>query len=183
MVASVAIKAPATITAPPGWTLIRNDLVGAMQMSSYWRAAGGAEPATYTWRFSVATQIVGGIVGAGGANVNAPIDVHNGAGAMSPNLDPVPITAPTVTSCAGCANALLVAAFSAGTNSAGAAFAPAGGMVEQWDVTTPAVIAGAMDTQALLAGGTVTGAKIAMHTHGVAIIREGLGHQVVVKQQ
>lgn len=55
----------ATITAPAGWNLIQHNTQGATsstaQQSTYWRLAGGAEGANYTWTLS-ATGISNGCI-------------------------------------------------------------------------------------------------------------------------
>ena len=56
MIAAIAVRPETdTITAPAGWTLLnRYDNTNANQnsLAIYYKVAGGAEPANYTWSFS-----------------------------------------------------------------------------------------------------------------------------------
>lgn len=89
MIASIAVR-PSTIavTPPAGWTLIRQvpqPNANSSVLSTYYRVAGAAEPASYTWTFGggAHTGAVGGIAGFSGVDTTTPIDDENGVATAS----------------------------------------------------------------------------------------------------
>ncbi len=84
MVASIAVQ-PSTIviTAPAGWTLVRNNTQAAgssSRMATYYRVATAGEPASYLWTFSGAasTGATGGIISFSGVDTSSVLDVEGG---------------------------------------------------------------------------------------------------------
>lgn len=81
-------------TAPSGWTLIRRDFVsGGYKLTSwvYYKIAGSAEPATYSW--NIASQWAAGAMGAWRGTSSQPIDGSAGAtgtgkGVAAPSVTP-----------------------------------------------------------------------------------------------
>ncbi len=81
-------------TPPSGWSLIRHDSVyGGYKLTSwiYYKVAGSAEPATYSW--NIAPQWAAGGMGAWRGTSNQPIDSSSGAtstgkGLAAPSLTP-----------------------------------------------------------------------------------------------
>src|SRR4029078_12698574 len=99
MLAQVNTKASGggfpTITAPAGWTLIRNDQSGTTyQQSLYQRVAGASEPASYTWTLRPAAVASGGVLSFSGVDTPNPVDASNGAASSS---NGTAVQAPSVT--------------------------------------------------------------------------------------
>src|SRR5258708_29101404 len=83
MIASIGFSpSTLTITTPPaGWTLVRrvdNANATANSLAVYRLTAGASEPANYTWTFSAAGYLAGGILTFQGVDTTTPIDVENG---------------------------------------------------------------------------------------------------------
>lgn len=83
MIASIGFSPNTlTITTPPaGWMLVRrvdNTNANANSLAVYRLTAGAAEPASYTWTFSAAGYLAGGILTFSGVDTTTPIDVENG---------------------------------------------------------------------------------------------------------
>ncbi|HZP48857.1 MAG TPA: C25 family cysteine peptidase [Vicinamibacterales bacterium] len=82
MLAAIGINANTpTVTAPGGWTLVRqtnNTNNTANALAIYRRVATTAEPASYTWTISANTGVSGGIMSFSGVDLQNPIDVENG---------------------------------------------------------------------------------------------------------
>jgi len=93
LLAAISVRDAPTITAPAGWTLVRNDAApGELRTAVYARAVSGGEAAGYTWTFSASERAAGMIVayrgvsavGASGANVNA----GGSASIVAPSVTP-----------------------------------------------------------------------------------------------
>jgi hypothetical protein len=85
-----------TYTPPAGWTLVRRvDLGDDGSLLTFYRFAGAAEPASYTWQSSDKVSGVGWIVSYSGVSKTAPIDVE--AGSTSNNNGPLFTTATVTT--------------------------------------------------------------------------------------
>ena len=113
LLASLTLRGSAiTITPPAGWTQVRSDANGStVNQTVYVKVAGGSEPASYAFTFSVpVAAAVGGIVGYSGVDTTTPIDVHGGQTNASSNS----VTAPSVTTTV--ANTNLVAFFGTGND-------------------------------------------------------------------
>lgn len=83
MLATIAVR-PSTvaINAPPGWTAqprIDQPAGNSSGQQLFYRVAGAAEPASYTWTFSAgSTGAAGGIVSYSGVDTVAPFDAFAG---------------------------------------------------------------------------------------------------------
>jgi hypothetical protein len=135
MIAQVVTQGSIRVSrAPEGWTLIRGDYNGSHSNSYvYWRRAGSAEPAGYSWSLSGSTRIAGGI--AAYRNVAAsgdPIDAHGG----QHNAASIHIVAPSITTTNE--GAYLVGLFSAASEARETTltFSPPGGMLERYDLSS-----------------------------------------------
>ncbi|MFP5346714.1 MAG: hypothetical protein ACLGIA_06785 [Actinomycetes bacterium] len=97
MVAGLTVRGTPTVTAPSGWTLVRNDVNGtAIRQAVYVRVAGASEPTSYTWGLSQSKAAVGQILGYAGVSTSNPVDV-SGAQVRSSSTN---ITSPSVTTTA-----------------------------------------------------------------------------------
>lgn len=155
LLAAVIVHGTPTITPPTGWTLIRSDVNGTdLKQAVYWHLAGGSEPSTYTFSFSVpVSATVAGIAAYSGVNTTTPIDVSAGQA----NASSSSITAPSVTTTV--ANTMIVGIFGLDND---ATFTPPSGMTERWDVDVQGTSDGgseAADVAKATAG--ATGTKVA----------------------
>ncbi len=75
LIAVIAIEDDVTVTAPGGWTLIRqDDHTGAvMDLYTWWRRAA-SEPADYTWTFASAWRVGGMLAYSGAITTGDPQD-------------------------------------------------------------------------------------------------------------
>jgi hypothetical protein len=148
LVAQVTARHTAAPTAPAGWQLVANQAAGsgasAVIQSIFWKAAGGAEPASYTWTWSTSIRASGGILAYSGVDATNPIDAASG-GSGSSNLP----MAPSVTTTAN--DAVLVAFFGMNPTVATTFTEPAG-MTERYDVQGTGVASESADGPQLLAG-------------------------------
>ena len=131
LLASVDVRGKPTITAGAGWQLVRDDVnASSMRKATYWRVAGSAEPASYSFTFSgTSANAVGSIASYFGVSGTNPID----ASAGQINASSASITAPSVTTVTP--NALVVGLF--GTARPADVTAPAG-TTERSEVKTAA---------------------------------------------
>ncbi|MGY0236738.1 PQQ-dependent sugar dehydrogenase [Longispora urticae] len=129
MVASVVVNADdAPLTAPPGWTEVRQGTVpGALRHAVYVRVAGAAEPAGYTWTATQVRRLAAGISSYRGVAPGGPVDV---SGLTVDTSADTAVEAPSVTTTV--AGALLI--HLVGINAEGGV-APAG--TERYDVSSP----------------------------------------------
>lgn len=155
LLAAVAARGKASITAPGGWSLVRMETSGSvLRQAIYVHLAGASEPASYTFNFQSPQSAVGGILAYAGVDPSSPIDVAGG----QVNASSTSITAPTVTTTG--ANRMLVS-FSAIASLP--SLAPPTGMAERYEETVPAtntnkVTADASDQLIETAG--ATGARV-----------------------
>ncbi len=137
MVASIAVR-PSTIsiTAPAGWTLRDETLQTAgnsSRMATYYRVAGGSEPASYTWTLSAGnTGVSGGIATFSGVDNATPVDVSSATATPSSLTH----TAASVTTTL--ASTMLVGSFEFTSSPSPGNWNPAGGegMTEAVDITS-----------------------------------------------
>ena len=131
MVAAVGIRGVPTVTAPAGWTLIRQDAAGTYTTQAlYYRVVTATEPVNYLWSFSASVPAAGGITAYTGVNTAAPVNASGGTGQ---NTNTTSIVAPSVTTTV--AGARVVGFFSiGGTNS----ITPPAGMTEQGEASSTA---------------------------------------------
>ena len=120
--------ASTTIAAPEGWNLIRRTDNGIkVGLSTYWKLAGGSEPASYTWGISPQRKAVGGIVHYSGVLAINPIDITSDATGHSSTA-----SAPTITT--SVTNEQVVAVFALNDNRT-LGISP--GMTEKFTVSNP----------------------------------------------
>jgi hypothetical protein len=83
MIASISVQpSSAAVTAPAGWTLVRqinNATAPTGSLYVYSRVAGASEPGSYTWTITSLAYAAGGIQSFSGVDTASPIDVENGA--------------------------------------------------------------------------------------------------------
>ncbi len=143
MLAGIGVSADSpTITAPAGWTLVRqtnqtNTTRNALAV--FQRIATASEPATYTWTFSASAGAAGGIAAFSGADVQDPIDVELGQTNNNSTSQP----APSVTTTA--ANEMVVTFH---TMASAATWTPPAGMTEAIDVASGGLGAAGQSLQA-----------------------------------
>ncbi len=132
LLATVDVRGKPAITAPGGWTLVRQDTSGtALRKATYWRLATASEPASYTWQFSLARAAVGTILAYDGVSATDPIQASSG----QPNAGSTSITAPSLTTTTP--DAVVVGLFGIGGNTA---IAPPSGMTERSEVRSPTAV-------------------------------------------
>jgi len=70
-----------TVTPPSGWTQITNNVHSSNQfrLLSYYKIAGGSEPADYTWSWTNGREATGLIMRISGFNATTPIQTSNSA--------------------------------------------------------------------------------------------------------
>lgn len=104
MVATVTAKETGAVTAPSGWTAIKNLTQGtALRQVTYYKVATASEAASYSWSLGTSRAASGGIVDYSGVNQTVPIAATASGSGESGNA-----TAPSVTTSA--ANDLVLAA-------------------------------------------------------------------------
>jgi hypothetical protein len=130
MVASIVANEIASFTAPPGWTLIRNDaVVEVLRQAVYVKIAGSSEPTSYVWTLPDWRRVAGGITTYAGVDTAHPVDTH---GASTEAGDDTAVTAPSITPSVPDTRLVHFAAVRAeGT------LRPPAGMTERWEKTSP----------------------------------------------
>jgi hypothetical protein len=94
MIAAVSSRGNPTISAPAGWTLVNTTTNSTtMRQAVYWHAAGGAEPASYTFTLSQAKAAVVQVNAYSGVSTSAPVRSFAGQS----NASSTTLTAPAVT--------------------------------------------------------------------------------------
>jgi hypothetical protein len=132
LLATVDFRGKPSISAPPGWTLVRWDVNGsALQKATYWKYAGSSEPASYTWDFSARPPAVASMLAFSGVAGSDPIQASGGS--VNDRSDTV--TAPSVTTTAE--GALLVGLFGVPRESS---IGNPPGMTELTEVSSPASV-------------------------------------------
>lgn len=83
-----------TMTAPAGWTLLRQDMHASTEVVSrvYYKVATSAEPSGYTFDIGQSVQVMGHIVAYSGVSTTTPVDGSNWASGWSSTA-----TTPSVT--------------------------------------------------------------------------------------
>jgi hypothetical protein len=130
MLAAVTLRGSATITAPPGWTLVRRDDANYVLQAVYVGVAGAGDPSSWTWGFSGSVPAAGGILDYAGVNTSAPVDVHGGQVTTGATTT---ITAPSITTTT--AGDEIIGLFGIG---GGNAISPPAGMVERAEAVSSA---------------------------------------------
>lgn len=125
-----ASLAAETFTAPSGWTLIRSTRGGGAtppNLHSYYKAAGGSEPASYTWTGGDNVAHVATIIRLIAVDTSTPINAEGSA--TSSSTDPV---SPSITTTA--ANCFMLTVCSQ-ANLLSQTYTPPEGYVERADQT------------------------------------------------
>jgi len=135
MIAGIALETGSSgASSLAGWTLLRSSLgTNNLRLDMFYKVAGGAEPASYTFSLPTTEYASGGIISFAGSNVT-PIDVI-GAAATS-------WAAPSITT--GVINTTVVGCWANIRNSS----TPPAGMTEQFDNTSVSQEAIACSTEA-----------------------------------
>jgi hypothetical protein len=85
LIASVdaRLSSAASITPPPGWSLIRRDSNApgylSLTQALYYKVAGSSEPASYRWSFGSQASATGAVLDLEGTDPTSPVDAHSGA--------------------------------------------------------------------------------------------------------
>jgi hypothetical protein len=116
--------------APAGWSTIAT-VTGSTnpRVYGYYRVAGSAEPATYTWTLTSSVKNAGGIARYSGVDPAQPLD---GAPTMAAAASGTSATLPGVTTSAP--NAMLVGCVGINSTSTGALISSPAGMTQAWDI-------------------------------------------------
>jgi hypothetical protein len=127
MVATVTAKETGTVTAPSGWTAIKNLTQGtALRQVTYYKVATASEPTSYSWSLGTSRAASGGIADYRGVNPTVPVDATASAVGESGNGN-----APSVTTSAANDLVLAVASFAATTT-----VTPDASTTERFDVSS-----------------------------------------------
>jgi hypothetical protein len=134
-----------SVTAPPGWTLVRRiDNDNTVGLAIYRKIAAN-EGASYTWTLSLSESVSGGIQAYAGVDTTTPIDVEAG--------QPTPFgtshSTPSVTTTGP--NEMLVTSFMVNSTTT---FTPPGGETERYDVASGDTTSEGNDQPQAAAGAT-----------------------------
>jgi hypothetical protein len=147
MVATVTATGSGALTAPSGWTVVKDTTQGtAIRQITYYKLAGGSEPASYAWGLGTTRQASGGILAYSGVNATAPIDATNSASGASGNA-----VASSVTTSVANDQVVVASAFNINTT-----VTPPGGTTERYDLPSPSTTSDAADFAQATAGATGT---------------------------
>lgn len=171
LVATVDYRGQSAVTAPAGWTLVREDANGtAMRKATYWRRAGPAEPATFTWSFGARPAAVGSVLAYAGVSSTDPVEDSGGLVTAKSTA----VTAPSVSASAGAA---VVALFGVARSTS---ISPPGGTMERTETTSPSTVTypvtGSTADRAQAAAGA-TGDLVATST----VSGPNIGHSLVLR--
>ncbi len=80
LIAQIVINSASTvITAPPGWNLILSTKSSSsVAEATFYKAALGSEPASYTWTFGASQPATGAVSSYTGVDTSSPIDAKSG---------------------------------------------------------------------------------------------------------
>lgn len=140
MVAAIGVSANTpTITAPAGWTLVRqmnNTAANPNSLAIYTKVATAAEPFSYSWTLSASAGAVGGIQTFYNVDISNPVVAENGQTTASSLTHTAPVITTTV------ANTMLVGHYTFSSAATWAAQNPPGPpvtMTESYDIASLAV--------------------------------------------
>ena len=86
LLAVIDVRGLPSITAPPGWSLVRTDSNGtALRQALYVRTAQAGEPTSYTWGFGNKYSVSGAVLAYTGVSTSQPIDGATGLANASSN--------------------------------------------------------------------------------------------------
>ena len=178
LVAQLAFKGGSatvgSITPPTGWTLVdASSSSGADRVTQavYWKLAGAAEPASYTWSWSNSVRAEGGIAAFGNVDVLNPVDSWG----VRANNNTATITLPTITF--NSTNVMLVAALTSSQTTTHTT--PTGGMNEQYDSSTGAGPNGVTASLATLAQVTTATSGARTASSGQAV--DNIAHLLALR--
>lgn len=134
MLAYVQVAKDQAVTAPSGWTLIRqltsSDPSNPFRSLVYYKVAGSSEPAGYTWSWATACAAMAAILAYRGVDAAAPI--HTEAGLVD-TVNDYSVTAPSITTTVnGC---MIVYFFGGGPGGSNSWTLPSP-ITERFDITT-----------------------------------------------
>lgn len=182
MVAAIAVQpSSAVLTAPAGWTQVnRIDNAGPTSNSLiiYRKFAVDGEAASYLWRVSGATSVVGGIQSFVGVDPTTPVDAQAGQATAIGLLHTAPSIMTTM------ANTMLVAHFtfaSAGSWTPPAATPPDAVMTESYDVASQAAGAVGQTLEGVRVVHAAAGATAAKTAIAVVIPNAGATHIMALR--
>jgi hypothetical protein len=150
LIAGLYVRGAPSVTAPAGWTLIRQD----GSAFSYRRVAGASEPASYTWTYPENHTAAGAIAAYTGVDTSDPVQVTSGR----VNGKSVSLTAPSITTTKP--GTMVVGVFGVGRKTT---INRPSGMKERADVasTNGTKNVTAELSELLLVGPAITGDKVA----------------------
>jgi len=156
MIAEIEVRAPNSITAPTGWTLIHNTTLSTSgQLATYYKVAGASEPSSYTWSSADPNGKAGGITDWYNVNTSSPVDTSSGNTGTG-TAD----TAPAITTAAANEPVLLFAA-----QIGEVTFSPPNGTYQRYQAATSGATYGASvmagDLVQPIAGSTAAGVATA----------------------
>jgi len=129
VVAAVSTRGAPTITAPSGWTLVRQDANGSTSRTAvYVRRAASGDPASVSWGLSSSQAAVVSFSSYSGVSSSTPVEASSGTVRTTSSRS---VTAPSVTT--GGAGRVVVGIFSVAT---AATFTPPAVTTERTDVAT-----------------------------------------------
>jgi len=179
LVAQLALKGSSatvgSITPPAGWTLVdASSSSGAdpVTQAVYWKLAGAAEPASYTWAWSNSVRAEGGITAFGNVDVLNPVDSWG----ARVNNNTATITLPTITF--NSTNVMLVAALTSSQTTTHTT-PTGGGMNEQYDSNTGAGPNGVTASLATLAQVTTATSGARTASSGQAV--DNIAHLLALR--
>ncbi len=145
MLATITATGNGAVTAPSGWTVVKNTTQGTtLRQAVYYKVAGAGEGASYSWGLGTSRSTSGGIVDYSGVNQTAPIDATATATATSGNA-----VAPSVTTSAASDQVVASVSFATATT-----VAPDATTTEKYDASSASTTGEAADFIQATAGTT-----------------------------
>ena len=129
LVACVTLNGTTVSAAPAGWTQFAASTgVTNPRVFGYYRVAGAAEPASYSWNLTSSVAHSVGIARYSGVSPTAPIDASASAAGASASSGAIPAITTTTS------NALITGCMGINSGSTTIDIAPPSGMGEVWDI-------------------------------------------------
>jgi len=172
LLATLTVRGNPSITAPAGWSLVRQDAgERSLRRATYVRVATAQEPASATWSFSKMSSAAGAVMSYSGVSTSSPVEAHSGQFNDSPSEE---IDVPSVTASAG---SMLVGLFSVPASSG---ITEPAGMTEVIELDPPSLRYRATGevSQVLLTATGPTGTVTAIGAHDKFIT---IGQLVVLR--
>lgn len=131
LVASLALNGVSITGVPAGWTQIAAvTSIPTPKMYAYYRVAGAAEPASYSWTLSAAAASSGGIARYSGVSNATPLDAPAVTAASSAVVSSLAVSGVTTTR----PGAMLIGGASINSSNATVLITGPAGMTERWDL-------------------------------------------------